>query len=344
MSRRCSRREVLELLGGSLLASGCSRAGAGGARAASEAAPRGELVVAFGSCNRLDLPQPLWSPLRAAQPDVFAWLGDIVYAPAGEVDALPALYARQAAEPGYAALRRATHVVGVWDDNDYGQNNGGRHLIGRERSQQALLDFLGVPTDDPRRKRAGVYTSHTVSRGGMTVKLILLDCRYHRDDPGPSSDVLGEEQWAWLEAELSGSRASVHLIGSGVQVLPDQHPYEKWSEFPRARERLFELLARSGAPGVVLLSGDRHIAELSCLDLPGQRRPLLELTSSGLTHAFTNVGDEPNRLRRSPLYAAVNFGLVRVDPARELITLEVRGAGGLLAFSQRVPLRALAVS
>jgi len=165
----------------------------------------------------------------AVQPDVFAWLGDIVYAPPGAVDALPALYARLAAEPGYAALRRSTRVIGVWDDNDYGQNNGGRHLVGRERAQtrasaayalgQALLDFLDVPAHDARRQRAGVYTSHTVSRGGMTVKVILLDCRYHRDDPGLSGDVLGEEQWAWLEAELSGSHASVHLIGSGFQVL-----------------------------------------------------------------------------------------------------------------------------
>jgi alkaline phosphatase D len=343
MSRRCSRREALELLAGSLLAGGCSRAGPEGARVATAAPSRDELVVAFGSCNRADLPQPLWSPLIAMQPDVFAWLGDIVYARAGAVDTLPALYARVAAEPGYAALRQATRIIGVWDDNDYGQNNGGRHFVGRERAQHALLDFLDVPADDARRKRAGVYTSHAVSRGGMTVKIILLDGRYHRDDPGPASDVLGEEQWAWLEAELSGSSASVHLIGSGFQVLPDEHPYEKWSAFPRARQRLFELLTRSGAPGVVLLSGDRHLAELSRLDEPGQRRPLLELTSSGLTHSYTNVGNEPNRLRRSPLYAALNFGLVRVDPAREMITLEVRGVGGLLAFSQRVPLRALAV-
>jgi alkaline phosphatase D len=343
MSRRCSRREALGWLAGSLLPGGCSRVGAEGGRAASEATPRGELVVAFGSCNRAELPQPLWRPLTAMQPDVFAWLGDIVYAPPGDVDALPALYARQAAEPGYAALRRVARVVGVWDDNDYGQNNGGRQLVGRERSQQALLDFLQVPVDDPRRRRAGVYASHTLSRGGMEVKLILLDCRYHRDDPGPSSDVLGEEQWTWLEAELSGSRASVHVIGSGFQVLPEQHRFEKWSAFPRARQRLFEVLARSGAPGVVLLSGDRHLAELSRLDVPGQRRPLLELTSSGLTHAYTDVGDEPNHLRRSPLYADLNFGLVRVDPAREVVTLEVRGVGGALGFSHRVPLRALAV-
>jgi alkaline phosphatase D len=236
-----------------------------------------------------------------------------------------------------------TPVIGVWDDHDYALNNGGRHLIGRERSQQALLDFLGVPPNDPRRQRAGVYTSHTVSRGGMTVKLILLDCRYHRDDPGPSGDVLGEEQWAWLEAELSGSGAQVHLIGSGFQFLPDQHPYEKWSAFPRARQRLLGVLARSGAPGVVLLSGDRHLAELSRLDEPALRRPLLELTSSGLTHAYTKAGDEPNRLRLSPLYAALNFGLIRVDPAREAITLEVRGLGGVVAFTHTLPLRALAV-
>jgi len=343
MSRRYSRREALGLLASSALAGGCSKAGGEGGRSPGEPSRSGQLIIAFGSCNKPELPQPLWSPIVAAKPDVFAWLGDIVYAPKGEVDALPALYSRQASEPGYSALRRATQVIGVWDDNDFGLGNGGRHLVGRERSQQALLDFLAVPANDQRRRRAGVYTSHTLERGGLTAKLLLLDCRYHRDDPGAASDVLGEEQWAWLEAELAGSPAQVHLIGSGFQILPDQHPYEKWSAFPRARQRLFETITRAGAPGVILLSGDRHLAELSRLDEPGQRRPWLELTSSGMTHAYTNVGDEPNRMRRSPLYAALNFGIVRVDVAREAVTLEVRGAGGALAFSHTLSLRELAV-
>jgi phosphodiesterase/alkaline phosphatase D-like protein len=36
--------------------------------------------LAFGSCNRHDLPQPLWKSIGKQRPDIFLWLGDVVYA------------------------------------------------------------------------------------------------------------------------------------------------------------------------------------------------------------------------------------------------------------------------
>ena len=47
--------------------------------------------VAFGSCNREYKPQPLWKQIIATRPDVWIWLGDIVY---GEADELPELARR----------------------------------------------------------------------------------------------------------------------------------------------------------------------------------------------------------------------------------------------------------
>ena len=43
-------------------------------------APSDVFTLAFGSCNRPSLPQPLWNDVRALAPDAWAWLGDIVYA------------------------------------------------------------------------------------------------------------------------------------------------------------------------------------------------------------------------------------------------------------------------
>ena len=44
--------------------------------------PAGSVVtrIAFGSCNKPELPQPLWPAITAFKPDVFVWLGDVVYA------------------------------------------------------------------------------------------------------------------------------------------------------------------------------------------------------------------------------------------------------------------------
>jgi len=99
--------------------------------------------------------------------------------------------------------------------------------------------------------------------------------------------VLHEEQWAWLRTELTNSTASAHLILSSVQVLTSAAAVESWGHFPRERRRLLSLLEETRPRGALLLSGDVHYAELA--GAPRASLPpgaeLLEVTSSGLTHA-----------------------------------------------------------
>jgi alkaline phosphatase D len=301
----------------------------------------GEVVIAFGSCNKPNLPQPLWAWVRAERPDAWMWLGDIVYADTEDVERTRSLYRQQSERPEYRALVEQTRVVGIWDDHDFGKNDAGREYPKRVESQAALLDFLGEPRESPRRKRRGTYASYEFGTGARRVKVILLDGRYHRELPGPDADTLGDEQWAWFEKELGGSTAEVNVVASGYQVIPDEHPNEKWGRFPRARARLFDVVKKSKKPGVVFVSGDRHIAELSRSDESGAGYPLYELTSSGLTHSFAGIGDEPNRHRVGKLYSWLNFGLVRVDWDRRELALEVHGNGGNVPVAERVPLARL---
>jgi alkaline phosphatase D len=287
-------------------------------------------TLAFGSCNRPSLPQPLWRPIGELSPDVWAWLGDIVYADTDDVDVTRRLYAEQKEKAEYAKLVASTRVVGVWDDHDYGKNDAGSEYGPRAESHAALLDFLDEPRDSARRRQRGAYASYDFGAGSRRVRLILLDARYHREPPGPRADTLGDEQWAWLDRELKRPGAELTLVASSYQVLPDEHPNETWGNFPLARQRLFDLLARPEVPGVVLLSGDRHFAELSSFQGVGLDYPLHELTSSGLTHSHRHA-DEPNRFRQGELYGGKNFGVVRVDWEHRTVTLEARGARGLVA-------------
>jgi alkaline phosphatase D len=298
--------------------------------------PRG-FALAFGSCNKPSLPQPLWSWVRAQAPDAWMWLGDIVYADTQNIRRTRNLYRRQAERPEYAALVAQTRILGVWDDHDYGKNDAGSEYPKRVESQAALLDFLGEPPDSPRRQRRGTYESYEFGSGDERVKVIMLDGRFHRERPGQDADTLGDEQWAWFEKELEGPPAALTVIASSYQVLSEEHYHEKWGNFPRARARLFELLRSSGTPGVVLVSGDRHFAELSRFDDPGIGYPLHELTSSGLTHAYSNA-DESNRHRVGNLYPKLNFGVVRVDWGSREAILEARGSDGGLPIQTKVSL------
>jgi alkaline phosphatase D len=306
--------------------------------------------IAFGSCSRQDLPQPLWNDVVNDRPDVWVWLGDNVYGDTDDMGLLKAKYDMQKKHPGYDSLRRLSKIFGIWDDHDYGKNDAGKEYAYRSQSRDLMYDFLDVPANSPFRQHQGGYQSYTLGPDSQQVKLILLDGRYFRDSlaknssrqniPNTTGDVLGEAQWQWLENELRGSKAKVHLIGCGIQFLAEEHVFEKWGNFPLAKQRFLNLLSRTEPAGVVLLSGDRHIAEFSRTNVEGLLHPLYDVTSSGLTHVWATPRFEPNRFREGPMVYALNYGLIEIDwNARPLrLTLMIKGNENTTLLRQVVDL------
>lgn len=279
---------------------------------------KADVVVAFGSCNKQYLAQPLWQDIAQNNPDLWVWLGDNIYGDTQNMALMKSKYDQQLKNPGYKALIENVKVVGTWDDHDYGVNDGGAEFPKKKESQQLMLDFLGYPSNSPARQQEGVYNSYVVNKNGHRVKVILLDTRYFRSElqringvyqPNTRGTMLGEQQWKWLESELTNSSAEVNIIGSGIQFIPEEHRFEKWANFPVERQRLFDLIAQSKAKNVLLISGDRHIAEVSKYAMSGNHAPLYEFTSSGLTHTWSSVSTEANKYRQGELIAALNFGV-----------------------------------
>ena len=305
-------------------------------------------TLAFGSCNRQDMPQPLWKPILADQPDLWIWMGDNIYGDSPNRDTLKAKYDRQNAVADYQTLKSKTPILGIWDDHDYGINDGGKFFAQKKESRDLMFDFLEVPATAPERRHEGAYSSHLYGKGEDLVKVILLDARYFRDtlerinrvyQINENGEVLGEEQWKWLENELKTSPAKVNLIVSGIQFLPTEHAYEKWANFPKERERLLDLIAKSGAKTPVLLSGDRHIAEV--MKLTDSRFPdgIYEITSSGLTHTWNTLSEEKNSYRVSDLIAKLNYGLATIDWKKGEVTFQVKGEGGATYATQVIEIK-----
>lgn len=293
--------------------------------------------IAAGSCNRQDLPQPLWSSILAFKPDLWIWLGDNIYGDTDRMDELEAKWSEQKNNPGYRELLATCPVEGIWDDHDYGRNDAGREYEFKKDSQRLFLDFLGEPPESPRRAQSGIYAARTFGPEGRRVCLILLDIRTHRGAPRAGDDILGEEQWAWLEKTWQASTAQVHIICSGSQILPTEHRHEKWSDYPGSRDRLLKLLGSSRKSGVVLLSGDRHFGEISRIESPQGGQALYELTTSGLTHSYRNFRGEKNSLRLGEPFAELNFGTVMIDWDKRHIELTIRNAEGEKKQTVSVP-------
>ena len=183
-----------------------------------------------------------------------------------------------------------------------------------------------------------------MGNAGKSVKLLLLDTRYFRDTLMASQDehnrysinhegdILGATQWSWLEEELTKNEAQVHILCSGYQIIPWEHGFEKWSNFPKARKRLFEMIARINPNSTFLISGDRHIAEFSKVPVDGLPYPLYEFTSSGLTHTWDKDRVENNQHRIGNKIVKKNFGLIKIRWESETpsITYEVKGVNNEL--------------
>jgi alkaline phosphatase D len=303
--------------------------------------------MAFGSCNRQDAPQPLWKPILADRPDLWIWMGDNIYGDSPVMDTLRAKYARQNANPDYQRLKASTPIIGVWDDHDYGINDGDKRFAQKKESRDLMFDFLGMPADAQERNREGGYSAHTYGTGDQQVKVILLDGRYFRDtlsrldrqyQVNLTGQMLGDSQWKWLEEELNSSTARVNFIVSGVQFLPTEHVYEKWANFPKEREKLLDLIARSGAQTPILMSGDRHISEIMKLVDTRFPKGLYEVTASGLTHTWSGIAEEKNSFRVSELVAKLNYGLASFDWAKNELLLEIKGENGSVYAKQMIQL------
>lgn len=301
-----------------------------------------DFTVAFGSCNRTDIDNLLWDDILAAEPDLWIWGGDNIYADTDNIVFMRGMYTAQNEIEGYQKLKNQVPVIGTWDDHDYGINDGGVEFKVKVESQQAFLDFMNVPTDSPRRIQEGVYTAHDYVFPNGRLKVIVLDTRYFRtaltlDTLGAKRNipnaygegtVLGEKQWEWLETELRTSEADFNLIVSSIQVLSNEHGFECWGNFPHETDKLKQVISNSGAKGVMIVSGDRHISEFSKTTVENLPYPLIDFTSSGLTHAYTTYSGEPNPFRIGDVVFTESFGLLKITGETKEVTFEMIGNNG----------------
>lgn len=304
-----------------------------------------DYTVVFASCNDQDRDQPLWDPILKNAPDLFIWGGDNIYADTDDMNKMQSDYNKVWAQPGYVSLSENTIITGTWDDHDYGKNDAGADWKKKAAAKELLLEFLKVPEDDVRRTREGVYTAENYTTNAGSIKVILLDTRTFRDslkksdDPnrrydawaeGEGGTILGETQWKWLEEELEDDTANFTIIVSSNQLLSDRHGWEKWANHPSEVIKMKELIANANARNIIILSGDRHMGEISIETLPGMNYPLVDFTSSGLTHTWIDSATESNPYRVSNVIKKLNFGVLQFDFEENRVRFELRGRENFL--------------
>jgi alkaline phosphatase D len=304
-------------------------------------------VIAFGSCGHEDKAQPVLSLAASYEPDVFTFLGDNIYGDTDDMQVLEAKYMQWSKLADYQRLKANTRIIATWDDHDYGRNDSGKYYPFKEESKKIFMSHFEMPENHEMRKRAGIYHSYNIEKNGKKVQMILLDVRTFRNDlllydgkskmprskyfyaldymPHTSKDstLLGEEQWRWLENELK-KPADLRFICSGTQFGIEFNGYEAWANFPHEQERMYDLLKKSKAEGVIFLTGDVHYAEISKRSEPGLY-PIYDVTASGITSTWDFA--TPNRYRVEGPVMENHFGLITIqwtdDPIIKMECIDV---------------------
>lgn len=294
--------------------------------------------IAFGSCSFQFAKQKIWKSVVTKDPQLWIWLGDIIYSDVGGFGkSFAEKYAQADANKNYQLLKQTCPIIGTWDDHDYGGNNTLGDFVGKKESKQVFLDFFNAPADDPRRTQEGVYISYTYGEGQQKVKVILLDTRYSCQHPSTEADMLGEAQWKWLEEELKKSDAKINLIGSSIQFIADVPCFENWDKFPKSQKRMLDIIGENKIKGVVFLSGDVHFAETSKRKYEQVDYPIYDFTSSGLTHGnnVQGLNKNPYRVGKSR-YGRHNFGFIDLDWENNKLSFTEYDTKGRVRFKQEV--------
>lgn len=305
-----------------------------------------EFTLVFASCNDPHRPQLMWEPILENKPDAFIWGGDNIYADTEDMEKMKADYDLVLANKEYQRLKESTPIYGTWDDHDYGKNDAGKEWSHKEQAKELFLDFLGTYNSDVL-NHPGVYTSYKLKGTNEEnhIKLILLDTRTFRDGLKKSEDpdkryeawegseggtILGVEQWSWLEKELQDSDAAFTIIVSSIQFLNNNHGWEKWGNHPSEMLKLEAMIQKAQAKNIIVLSGDRHMAEISKKSIADKSYPLIDFTTSGLTHTWIDGATEKNQYRISNVIKHLNFGVLRFNFKEQSVTYEIRGKDNFL--------------
>ena len=283
----------------------------------------------------------IFNSIKQHKSDLWLWLGNSVsigkstlfdyftQTQQNNVTDVKTFYKTCKENPHYQEMIKKTPVIGIWDDKDYGKCEGNGLFEGKEESKRYFLDFLNEPQSSPRRKPGkGIYETYAYGNGYRSVRFILLDVRYHKTKYflNKNADMLGEEQWGWLERVLKEAKESIIFICSPTQILPfNKLISESW--YNNSRKRLFKLISKYQKNGVIFLSGGINHAQISktfCV-IPDIGYNLYELTSSGLGYFKNQTNIEqfiPNDYTYKNYYG-YNFGEVKLNWGNSLKTTTV---------------------
>jgi membrane-associated phospholipid phosphatase/phosphodiesterase/alkaline phosphatase D-like protein len=277
--------------------------------------------VALSSCARVGSNGRVFDAIAASEPLLYLAMGDIHYSNIGEnsPDAFRSAFDELLTEPGQAALYRQVPIAYVWDDHDYGPNDGDSTSPSRPAARQVYREVVphsGVEPGD-----AAINQAFTIGR----VRFVMTDNRSERTD----DSMLGDEQRAWLIDELTES-SRTHALVVWVNPVPwiveARDGGDNWSGFAHERMVIADAIAQAEIDNLIMVSGDAHMVALD----DGTNSDYSTAGGASFPVFHAAALDRPGSIKGGPYSdgafdGAGQFGLLDIADAGDTISVTTTG-------------------
>jgi hypothetical protein len=292
----------------------------------------------------------LWTQLWDSQPQFILEIGDNVYADVrfGKVikdireQDIWERYVETRSRLNIYKKHKLIPIFAIWDDHDYGSNDGDRTFVLKDQSLKVFKDFF-FQEDVPNFFQNGPSLSSLLRIGGQ--KFLIMDDRTYRSVNQPSDTFIknkgaavypnktdndtyethfGKEGEAFIDKFLNEDKKPAWLI-SGDQFFGNYHNYESYEGNHPNSFKNFTNQLKQAKSKVVFLSGDRHISEIMKISERDLAYQTYEITSSPIHSRTDPKSWEKDKNPRQIVGAAgiYNYTLIESEVIKNKMNFKV---------------------
>jgi alkaline phosphatase D len=231
------------------------------------------------------------------------------------------------------AIAGSFPFVHIWDDHDYGRNNGDRTFKYRSIAMQAFADdYPTYPLTSP---QEGFWQSFRYAEA----EVFVLDLRSERDPDGKPDDgtksMLGATQKAWLLNGLLSSTATWKFIVSSSVWNPHSKPIDSWAQFQREQNEIVDFIRTNSITGVIFMSGDIHSSG-AIDDGTNSYFPEISVPHTNLDETNCTGGGVCGTWSEGYTNGLTDGGYAKFSVTPTSVTIQAKGTSGVIRHSLTV--------
>lgn len=306
---------------------------------------RGNIRIGVASCmdDHIGAAGTMWESYLNKFLDVNFFIGDNVYADrldggikrVADKEQLWLRYTQTWDRLYFYHASQLSPTYYLWDDHDYGKNDGGAEYEHKEASKEIFWAF------HPGGEIGGVYQK-TFGAGSVLNafdhKFLFIDGRFFRENG--KGVHWGKEQKKLVLKELKESSSELNWLISGDQFFGAYHPFESFEKNNQKEfKRTLKSLKATGKK-IVFISGDRHLTEVMKIEKKVLGYETFEITSSGI-HAMVFPGaflKNPNPRGEVGKSGVYNYSVIELYPNEKRFKVTSYGAKDWTHYTKEVSL------